>query len=78
MQNLIMEDAIMQEATASSMMFPPPIVESRQMSRPRVYTKEEWEAQKNTIERLYIIERKSLKEVNEFLEHNLRFYATYA
>ena len=68
----------MQEATAFSMMFPPPLVESRpQMRRPRVYTKEEWEAQKNTIERLYIIENKSLKEVSGFLEHNLGFYATY-
>jgi hypothetical protein len=74
-----MEDIVMQEATASSFMFPPPPVESRsQMRRPRVYTKEEWEAQKNTIEQLYIIERKSLKEVTEFLGHNFGFYATYA
>jgi len=75
--NLIMEDTIMQEAAASSM-FPLPLVGSRpQIRRPRVYTKKEWEAQKNTIERLYISEKRSLKDMSEFLENNFGLYATY-
>jgi hypothetical protein len=62
-------------------MFPPPPLQvppRPQKRAPKIYTKEEWEAQRGIIEQLYITEKKTLEEVTEFLEHNHGFYATYA
>ena len=73
-----MEDAVMHEAAASSFVLQPLLSELQPQKRnPRVYTKEEWEAQKINIEHLYITKRKPLKVVAEFLENNYGFYATY-